>query len=162
MPEKEKANEGTSYETMPEVAEERLVEEEMRGKIEEITETEEFAVAGETEIADEVIAAIAGVAAGEVDGISSLGTSSARRAMAEAVGAAEKRTRGVEIEAGKKEAIVDLTVNVIYGFSIPELVIQVRKNVAKRLLEFVGLVAKEINVNVAKIEFPERMPGKVE
>jgi len=135
---------------------------EMTSKLEEIGRQTEFVVGGETHIDDEVIAQIAGVAAKEVDGVASLGTSSIRRSIAEAVGAAEGRARGVGVEAGKKEAILDLTINVIYGFSIPTIVIDVRKNVASRLLELVGLITKEINVSVADIDFPERMPGKVE
>ena len=135
---------------------------EMTAKLAEIEKHTEFVVGGETYIDDEVIAQIAGVAAGEVEGVSSLGTSSIRRTIAEAVGASETRARGVDVEAGKKEAILDLTINVIYGFSIPNIIIGVRKNVAARLLEMIGLIAKEINVNVAGIEFPERMPGKIE
>jgi uncharacterized alkaline shock family protein YloU len=119
-------------------------------------------IPGETAIEDEVIASIAGVAAREVEGVSSLGTSSIRRTLAERLAGTEARSRGVEVEAGKKEAILDLTVNVIYGFSIPDVVDQVRSTVAKRLEEMTGLVAKEINVSVVGIEFPERMPGKVE
>jgi hypothetical protein len=38
----------------------------------------------------------------------------------------------------------------------------VRHNVAGRLLTLCGLVAKEINVRVVGMEFPERMPGRVE
>jgi uncharacterized alkaline shock family protein YloU len=38
----------------------------------------------------------------------------------------------------------------------------VRQNVARRVLEMCGLVAKEININVVGIEFPDRMPGRVE
>jgi uncharacterized alkaline shock family protein YloU len=37
---------------------------------------------------------------------------------------------------------------VIYGYSIPEIVVQVRQNVARRVLEMAGLVTKEININV--------------
>ena len=135
---------------------------EMTAKLEELEKQTEFVVGGETHIEDEVIAQIAGVAAGEVDGVASLGTSSIRRTLAEAVGAAKGRARGVGVEAGKKEAILDLTINVIYGFSIPNIIIEVRKNVAARLLEMVGLITKEINVDVVGIEFPERMPGKVD
>jgi len=135
---------------------------EMTAKLSELEKKTEFTVGGETYIDDEVIAQIAGVAAKEVEGVAGLGKSSIRRTIAEAVGAAEGRARGVDVEAGKKEAILDLTLNVIYGFSIPNIVIEVRKNVATRLLEMVGLIAKEINVDVVNIEFPERMPGKVE
>jgi uncharacterized alkaline shock family protein YloU len=144
------------------MAEDKITEKEMKARLEEIEKAEEFVVAGETTIDDEVIASIAGVAAKEVEGVASLGTSSIRRTVVERLGRAEERARGVEVEAGKKEAIVDLTVNVIYGFSIPKIIIEVRRKVAYRLLEMVGLVAKEINVNVVGIEFPERMPGKLE
>ena len=61
-----------------------------------------------------------------------------------------------------REAILDLTIQVVYGFSIPQVVIEVRKKVGARLLEITGLIAKEINVNISGIEFPDRMPGKVE
>jgi uncharacterized alkaline shock family protein YloU len=50
----------------------------------------------------------------------------------------------------------------MYGFSIPEVVINVRHTVARRVLETLGLVTKEININVMGIEFPDKMPGRVE
>lgn len=140
----------------------KIREEEMDTRLAELENAEEFVVAGETSIYDEVIEAIARVAAQEVEGVASLGTSSIRRTLAEALRLVEKGVLGVEVEAGKKEAIVNLTLNVIYGFSIPQIIIQVRKNVAARLIELCGLVAKEINVKVVGIEFPERMPGKLE
>jgi uncharacterized alkaline shock family protein YloU len=150
MPKKDAANE------------DRIREVEMATRLREIEETEEFVVAGETVIEDEVIEAIAGVAATEVKGVASLGTSSIRRTLAERIGGAERRGRGVDVEHGKKEAILDITVNVMYGVSIPELVIGVRKNVASRLLDLVGLIAKEINIQVADIEFPERISGELD
>lgn len=139
-----------------------IIDKEMTERLEAIEETGELVVGGETDIENEVIAQIVGVAASEVEGIASLGTSSVRRTLAEAVGAAEGRARGVGVEAGKKEAILDITVNVVYGFSIPNIIIQLRKTVANRLLEMVGLIAKEINVEVVGIEFPDRMPGRLE
>jgi uncharacterized alkaline shock family protein YloU len=139
----------------------RIIDAEMTERLEAIEKTGELLVGGESDIEDEVIAQIVGVAAKEVEGIASLGTSSVRRTIAEAVGAAEGRARGVEVEAGKKEAILDITVNVIYGFSIPNIIIELRKTVATRLLEMAGLIAKEINVDVVGIEFPERMPGRL-
>ena len=140
----------------------KIKEQEMTARLEELEKNEEFVVAGETAITDEVIATIVGVAAREVEGVASLGTSSIRRTLAERIGTAQGRSRGVGVEAGKKEAIIDVSVNVIYGFNIPKVVIGLRKTIASRLLELAALVAKEINVRVVGIEFPERMPGKVE
>ena len=66
------------------------------------------------------------------------------------------------MNAGKKEAIVDLTIKVTYGFSVPQLVVDVRKTIGARLLEIAGLIAKEVNIRIVGIDFPDRMPGRVE
>ena len=58
--------------------------------------------------------------------------------------------------------IVDLTVRVYYGSSIPNVVTGVRRNVAGRLLKLCGMLTKEVNIRVAGLEFPERMPGRVQ
>ena len=51
---------------------------------------------------------------------------------------------------------------VLYGYSIPEMVIKVRTVVAQRVLELLGLVTKEININVVGLDFPDRVQGRVE
>ncbi len=122
----------------------------------------EIEVHGELDIDVNVIASIVGLAATEVEGVANLGTSSVTSGLAQRLTGKDSRGRGVEVEAGKKEAMLDLTLKVIYGFSIPKVVVDVRQKVAQRLLEMTGLVAKEININVVDIEFPERMPGKLE
>ena len=139
-----------------------IKEQEMVSRLAEIEKLEEIQVGGATEINDEVIGSIAGVATREIEGVSSLGTSSIRRSLAERVGGAEQKARGVAVEAGRREAILDIDLRVVYGYSIPETVVKVRHNVARRVLELCGLVAKEININVIGIEFPDRMPGRVE
>ena len=142
--------------------EERIHEEETAEKIKELYEGGDYMVAGETEIEDEVIAAVAATAAREVEGVADIGTRSIRRTIVEALGKAEKRARGTDVQAGKKEAIIELEIKVVYGFNIPQMVIDVRKRVGARLLEICGLIAKEIDVHVVGIEFPDKMPGRVE
>ena len=128
----------------------------------ELEKIDTIEVGGETAIDDEVIGAVAGVAAREVEGISSLGTRSIKRSIAERMGSREQRARGVEVEAGRREAILDIDVRVLYGYSIPETVVKVRQNVARRVLETFGLVTKEININVVGIDFADRMPGRLD
>lgn len=144
------------------MAQQMILEREMAPRLAEIERLEEIQVGGQTVIQNEVIGAIAGVAAREVEGVSSLGASSIRRTIVERFGGAEQRARGVAVEAGRREAILDIELRVIYGFSIPETVVTVRRNVAHRVLQMCGLVTKEINVNILGIEFPERMAGRVE
>lgn len=123
--------------------------------------SEESAVPGESIIEDDVVASIAGTAAKEVEGVANLGKSSVRRLVAGAMtGAGGKARQGVSVEVGHKEAIVDLQLDVIYGFNIPNIVAEVRKKVASRLLEIAGLTAKEINVRIVSIEIPEKKPAK--
>ena len=126
---------------------------------------EEFTVPGESTIEDDVVASIAGIAAKEVEGVANLGKSQdliIKQERVKHVGG--KARHGVSVEVGHKEAIVDLQLDVIYGFNIPNIVTEVRKKVATRLKEITGLIAKEINVRVVSIEFPEKKPpaSKVE
>ncbi len=140
----------------------KILEQEMTARLQEVEALKELEVGGETSIDDDVIGAIAGVAAKEIEGVSELGGQSLRRTISERVGGAEERARGVEVEAGRREAILDLELRVVYGFSIPEIVIKVRQVVAHRVLELLGLVTKEINIRVVGIDFPDRMPGRLE
>jgi len=124
----------------------------------------EHGFVGDTIIGDDVVASIAGLAAQEIDGVGSLGRSAVRRALAGAFAdAAEKARSGVAVEVGKRECIVDLQLNVHYGYSIPSIINEVRKKVAARLLEFTGLIAKEINIRIVGIDIPAKKPApKVE
>ena len=134
----------------------------MMPKMEDLSQLNEVLVGGTTNIDPEVIGAIAGIAAQSVEGVASLGTTSLRRTIQERMGGAEKRSRGIEVEVGMREVILDINLRIVYGYSIPETVITVREKIADRVLHLCGLVAKEINVRVSGIEFPNRMPGRVQ
>ncbi len=140
----------------------RIREKEMSGRLEEMQAGGEILISGQTSISDNVIAAIVGVAASEIEGIASLGTSSVRRTISERLGGAERRTRGVAVEVGKKEAILDIEMRVIYGYNIPNMIVELRSKVASRLLDLTALRAKAINISVVDLEFPERMPGRLQ
>lgn len=134
---------------------------EMLPKMDEISKITTIPVEGSTHIYDEVIAAVAGFAAKEVDGVADVGTSSIGRVLSERFSGANRRARGVTVEAGQREAILDLTIRVYYGVSIPHVVTNLRQNVADRVLKICGLITKEINVRVAALEFSNSMPGRV-
>ena len=130
-----------------------------KGRKEKMTKE---AIAGETIIDDAVIAAIAGLAAAEIEGVAHLGKGAVRRAVTDVFSGAKGKARhGVSVEVGHKEAIVELQLDVIYGYNIPTILTEVRKNVATRLKEIAGLIAKEINVRVVSIEFPDKSKEKV-
>ena len=135
---------------------------EMMPKMEELQKMQEISVGGRTNIEPEVIGSIAGVAAQSVQGVSSIGATSLRRSIAERMGGAERRARGVEVEVGSREVILDIVLRVTYGYSIPKIVLQVRQIVAERLASLCGLIAKEINIRIISMEFPARAPGRAQ
>ena len=135
---------------------------EMARRMEELSDIEEISVGGSTNIEAEVIGSIAGVAAQSVKGVASLGTTSLRRTIRERMGSSGRRARGVEVEVGSREAILDISIRVIYGHSIPLTVMRVREIVADRLLKLCGLLAKEINIKVTGIEFPDKPQGRIQ
>jgi uncharacterized alkaline shock family protein YloU len=134
-----------------------VTEKEMTPRMQEVTSMTELDVNGKTTINDDVIASISSMAAKEVQGVADIG----KRTIRSAFGGG-KKAQGVQVESGSREAILDMDMKVMYGFSIPEVVINVRQAVARRVLEMLGLVTKEININVMGIEFPDKTPGRVE
>ena len=114
-------------------------------------------VPGITEVQGRVIAAIAGHVADQIDGVASIGRGGLVRAVTDVLGSeAASKATGVEVEAGMKEAILDIDLTVLYGHNIPGVIQEVREAVAKEIFDQIGLVAKEINVIVSAIEFPDR------
>ena len=122
--------------------------------------TPQVGIAGQTIIDDQVIGAIANTAAREVEGVSSLGSGSVRRILSERLGSSEQRARGIGVVSGRREAIIDIELNVFYGHSIPDVVSQVRENVSLRISDMCGLTTKEINVAVSGIDFTHGDPSR--
>lgn len=117
---------------------------------------------GTTTIQDAVVISIVNVAAGEVDGVafSHGGTrlpGDSSPTVGEFIGSltgSGSGTRGVSVEVGQRQAAIDLTVNVIYGRSIPQLAEAVRRNVIGRVESLTGLEVSEVNITVHDLTFP--------
>ncbi len=121
-------------------------------------------VPGLTQIEPSVVAAITGHVARNVDGVARLGaTGGIVRAVTDSVRSrASALASGVDVEAGKREAILDMDLMVHFGYRVPDVVQRVREEVAMELHNLLALVAKEINVSVVGIEFPDGPRRQVE
>lgn len=118
---------------------------------------------GKTVIDDVVVAKIAAAACREVGGIHDMGqtgvggaVSGAYAAVTGAVtgGSDQQSTKGVIVEVGEREAIVNVNLIVDYGARIPQLAEALRKNVSERLLTLTGLTVRAINLEVSDVYFP--------
>lgn len=111
---------------------------------------------GKTNIADAVVAKIAGIAAREVQGVHALG-GTAERAISGAISriTGPQRMTGVDVQVGQQEAAADLSMIVDYGMSIPDVTQNVRQNVCNQIESLTGLRCKEVNITVTDLYFPQ-------
>jgi len=120
---------------------------------------------GRTQIADGVVAKIAGMAAREIGGVHAMGGGTAR-----AVGAVRdvvtrggdngSVARGVSVEVGERQAAVDIDLVVEYGAAIQDLAAAVRRNVTSAVERMTGLEVTEINIRVDDIHLPDDDRGE--
>ncbi len=116
-------------------------------------------VGGMTKIADSVVARIAGLAAREVPGVhdmTSTGLGQAFGGLTGRVTGQDQMDRGVAVQVGEVECIVDLNLVVDYQASIPQVAEAIRRNVSGRIEAMTGLNTKEVNINVADLYFPDQ------
>jgi uncharacterized alkaline shock family protein YloU len=117
---------------------------------------------GSTTIQDNVVTAIVGMAAEEVEGVSmSHGGVRLPGDSSPTVGefvdnlTGGSRIRGLSVDVGELQAAADLTVNVDYGYSIPRLTQTVRDRVIKRVQNLTGLEVTEVNIQVNDVNLTE-------
>ncbi len=101
---------------------------------------------GAIKITDEVVAIIAGIAATEVPGVTSMSGGIAG-GIAEALGR-KNLAKGVKVEVGEKEAAIDLFIIVEYGFRIPEVAWSIQEKVKQAVEEMTGLSVVEVNIHI--------------
>lgn len=105
---------------------------------------------GEVHIADEVVAIIAGLAATEVEGVASM----AGNITGDLVNKLGKKNlaKGVKVDVGEKDVIVDLSLVIEYGFNVPDVSHNVQIKVQSAIETMTGLTVAEVNVRVAGVE----------
>jgi uncharacterized alkaline shock family protein YloU len=106
---------------------------------------------GRTQIADGVVAKVAGFAAREIPGVHALGAGMARRMgqlRSLVPGGSDTSQQGVSVEVGEREAAIDLDLVTYYGQSIADVSEAVRRNVIDRVQAITALRVVEVNINI--------------
>ena len=104
---------------------------------------------GEVKIAADVVAAIAGLAATEVDGVYAM-AGTLTNELAGMLGK-KKLTKGVKVQMELGVAHVDMMISVRYGYSIPKVTEQVQERVSQQIETMTGLTVSEVNVRVSGV-----------
>lgn len=109
---------------------------------------------GEVRIADEVIAIIAGLAATEVDGVDSM----AGNITNELVGklGMKNLSKGVKVDVTEEHVSVDLSLNIKYGYNIPDVSERVQDRVKSAIENMTGLTVLDVNIRIAGVNINEQ------
>ena len=105
---------------------------------------------GVVNIADEVVAIIAGLAATEVDGVASLAGNLTSEVISKA--GAGKLAKGVKVVTGDENDLsVRLSVNIAYGYEIPKICQQIQEKVKSAVENMTGLQVVAVDVKIAAV-----------
>ena len=104
---------------------------------------------GEVQIADEVVAIIAGLAATEVEGVAAM----AGNITNELVGklGMKNLSKGVKVLVTDRSVDVDLALNIEYGYSIMKVSEKVQDKVKAAIENMTGLEVAMVNIRIASV-----------
>ena len=105
---------------------------------------------GEVKIADEVVAIIAGLAATEVEGVSSMAGNITNEIVSKL--GMKNLSKGIFVEVLDNEVKVDVAINIAYGYSIPEVSKKVQDRVKSAIENMTGLNVAVVNVRIATVD----------
>ena len=104
---------------------------------------------GEVQIADEVVATIAGLAATEVEGVASM----AGNVTKELIGklGVKNLSKGVKVLVTDNNVDVGLALNIDYGYSIMKVSEKVRDRVKSAIENMTGLEVSMVNIRIMNV-----------
>ena len=108
---------------------------------------------GEVQIADEVVAIIAGLAATEVDGVASMAGNITNELVSKL--GVKNLSKGVKITVLEGVVTVDLTLNIEFGKNILEVSKKVQDKVKSSIENMTGLEVSDVNVAIAGVNMEQ-------
>ena len=116
---------------------------------EEITSVKEETPQGEVKIANEVVAAIAALAATEIQGVASLSGGMTHDQIARH--GSKNLNKGVNVSLKDKQVTAELSLNIDFSSSVPEVTSHVQERVRNAIENMTGLTVTDVRITVAGI-----------
>ena len=108
---------------------------------------------GEVQIADEVVAIIAGLAATDVKGVASMYGNITNGLVAKL--GMKNLSKGVKVEVTEEHVSVNVSMNLKYGYSIPAVCEKVQDKVKSAIENMTGLTVLDVNIKIAGINIED-------
>ena len=105
---------------------------------------------GDVRVSEEVVAIIAGLAATEVEGVSSMAGNITNEIVSKL--GMKNLSKGIMVEVLDDEIKVDVAINIAYGYSIPEISTKVQEKVKTTIENMTGITVAIVNVRVASVD----------
>ena len=105
---------------------------------------------GVVQIADEVVAIIAGLAATEVEGVASMAGNVTNELVAKL--GMKNLSKGVKVIVTDHNVDVDLALNISYGYSIMKVSEKVQERVKAAIENMTGLHVPMVNIRIASVD----------
>lgn len=105
---------------------------------------------GEVKIADEVVAIIAGLAATEVDGVSSMAGNITNELVSKL--GMKNLSKGIRVEVSDGIVQADVALNIAYGYAIPDVSAKVQEKVKTAIENMTGLEVSGVNIRIASVD----------
>lgn len=108
---------------------------------------------GDVQIADEVIAVIAGLAATEVKGVSKMSGNITKEIISKL--GMKNLSKGVKVSFQSNQLAVQVAIVLKYGYSIPKVSSMVQEKVKTAIENMTGITVKEVSVHILGIDKEE-------
>ncbi len=105
---------------------------------------------GEVRVSEEVVAIIAGLAATEVEGVSSMAGNITNEIVSKL--GMKNLSKGIYVEVLDEEIKVDVAINIDYGYAIPDISVKVQERVKSAVENMTGLTVAVVNIRIASVD----------
>ncbi len=105
---------------------------------------------GEVNIADEVVTIIAGLAATEVEGVSSMAGNITNELVSRL--GRKNLAKGVKVDVVNNHVTVEVAINIAYGYAIPDISAKVQEKIKTAIETMTGLEVNAVNVRIVSVD----------
>lgn len=105
---------------------------------------------GTVQIADDVVAVIAGLAATEVDGVSSMAGNISHDLMSKM--GYRSLTKGVKTDIVDGKVKIEMSLTMSYGYNIPATCSKVQEKIKSTIENMTGLEVSDVNIRIAGVD----------
>jgi uncharacterized alkaline shock family protein YloU len=108
---------------------------------------------GTIQIAPEVLETIAALASMEIDGVAEL-SGGIVGGISDLLGM-KSLTRGIKVQIGTNETIIDVSIAIQYGYRIPDVSRQIQNSVQQAIYNMTGIHVTAVHIHIESVQINE-------